>query len=127
MENLAPMPDEQLIHSVVYGFYDKVRADDMLGPIFNAVVEDWDEHLPRMCDFWSSVMRRTGRYKGNPMMVHIRLEGVTPGHFERWLALFNETVSALCEQPVAHAFMDRAQTIARSLQYGMFYRDGILG
>src|SRR5579871_4818782 len=83
---------EELIRELVHGFYARIRRDGVLGPIFDRVIgEDWDPHLAKMCDFWSSVMRMTGRYKGNPMLAHMRLKMVRPEHFERWLALFRET------------------------------------
>jgi hemoglobin len=77
-----------------------------------------------MCDFWSSVMLTSGRYKGNPMTAHMRLKMVKPEHFERWLFLFRDTARALCAPEVADLFIARADNIARSLQLGMFYRPG---
>jgi len=107
----------------VHGFYFKVREDAEIGPIFNRVIGgDWDQHLAKMCDFWSSVMLLTGTYKGNPMVAHMRLKMVRPEHFERWLALFHETATELCDPEVATLFIGKAENIARSLQLGMFYR-----
>jgi hemoglobin len=114
---------EDTIHALVHGFYAKVRKDEFIGPIFARVIgEDWDPHLARMCDFWSSVMRMTGRYKGNPMVAHMRLKMVRPEHFERWLSLFGETASELWPPDIAALFVDRAQNIAKSLQLGMFFK-----
>ena len=107
----------------MHGFYAKVREDEKLGPTFNRVVGgDWDQHLAKMCDFWSSVMLLTGTYKGNPMAAHLRLKMVRPEHFERWLVLFRETAAELCAPEVAALFVAKAENIARSLQLGMFYR-----
>jgi len=114
--------NEEMIAKVVHTFYGKVRTDPMIGPIFERVVEDWDPHLAKMCDFWSSVMLMSGRYKGNPMIAHMRLKMVRPEHFERWLALFTQTADEVCPPAAAEAFVGRAQNIARSLQLGMFYR-----
>jgi len=116
------MPSEDLIRALVHGFYAKVRADDALGPIFNRVISDWGPHLEKMCAFWSSVMRMSGRYHGNPMAAHLRLKTVKPEDFERWLSLFSETARELCPEDIADAFVDRAHNIAHSLQLGMFYR-----
>jgi hemoglobin len=114
---------EDTIHALVHGFYAKVRKDEAIGPIFNRVIgDDWDAHLAKMCDFWSSVMRMTGRYHGNPMMAHIRLKMVRPEHFQRWLALFGETARELCEPDVAALFVGRAENIAKSFQLGMFFK-----
>ena len=75
---------EDTIRHLVDRFYAKVRADPELGPIFErAIVGDWGPHLATMHDFWSSVMLTTGRYKGNPVAVHLRVEGIEPRLFDR--------------------------------------------
>lgn len=114
--------DEAAIHALVHGFYARVREDAMLAPIFNRVIGDWDTHLAKMCDFWSSVMLMSGRFKGNPMVAHMRLKDARPEHFTRWLALFRATAHELFADDVACAFIGRAENIARSLQLGMFFR-----
>ena len=117
--------DEDMIRKVVHAFYAKVRKDAFIGPIFARVIgEDWDSHLVKMCDFWSSVLLMSGRYKGNPMVAHMRLKTVRPDHFARWLALFHQTASEICPPESAEAFVSRSENIARSLQLGMFYRPG---
>ena len=83
--------DEAYISTLVDEFYTRVRADEMLGPIFaRAITGDWEPHLATMRAFWSSVMLTSGRYKGNPMIKHMRLEGMKPQLFMRWLALFRD-------------------------------------
>jgi hemoglobin len=120
-----PGIDEAMVERLVHAFYAQVRADKDIGPIFNRVIGDnWDVHLSRMCDFWSSVMLMSGRYKGNPMVAHMRLKMVQPRHFERWLALFRQTAQAECPSEIAELFIGRAENIARSLQLGMFFRPG---
>lgn len=118
--------DEAAIHALVHGFYARVREDAVLAPIFNRVIGDWDTHLAKMCDFWSSVMLMTGRFKGNPMVAHMRLKEARPEHFTRWLALFRATAQELFPDDVAAAFIGRAENIARSLQLGMFFRPDAL-
>lgn len=114
---------EELIRNLVHGFYARIRTDEVLGPIFARVIgEDWDPHLAKMCDFWSSVMRMSGRYKGNPMLAHMRLKMVRPEHFERWLTLFRESADEICAADLGALFVSRAENIARSLQLGMFYK-----
>jgi hemoglobin len=48
--------DEEMIRNLVHSFYERVRSDAVLGPIFAARIKDWDPHLERMCAFWSSVI-----------------------------------------------------------------------
>src|SRR5204863_807721 len=83
---------ETAIVSLVDRFYGKARRDPIIGPVFNAAVEDWDGHLAKLHDFWSSVMLTTGRYKGNPMAAHMK-QPIEPGFFDRWLDLWRETAA----------------------------------
>src|SRR3546814_3398986 len=59
-ENLLRRPahpdiSEALVHDLVFAFYDRIRADATLGPIFDGIIGDrWDEHLAKMFDFWRS-------------------------------------------------------------------------
>ena len=112
---VSPVIDETIIKELVHGFYARVRDDEEIGPIFNRVIGvNWDEHLAKMCDFWSSVMLLTGRYKGNPMIAHMRLKMVRPEHFAHWLQLFRATALEECPPPIAVQFIARADNIARS-------------
>lgn len=88
--------DEADIDRVVEAFYARVRADAMLGPIFDGAIHDWPGHLDNLKAFWSSVMFTSGRYKGRPMPAHIRhAAAITPAAFERWLALWGTTTDEL--------------------------------
>ena len=110
-----PDISEDMVRQLVHAFYTKVRADETLGPIFARVIgEDWGPHLAKML--------MSGRYKGNPMIAHMRLKMVRPEHFARWLQLFRATALEECPPPIAVQFIGRADNIARSLQLGMFYR-----
>ena len=120
---VAESISEDLIHDLVHGFYARIRGDAVLGPIFARVIGDnWGPHLAKMCDFWSSVMRMSGRYKGNPMLAHMRLKSVRPEHFERWLGLFRQSAHQICGPKLAALFISRAENIARGLQLGMFFK-----
>ena len=103
--------------------YARVRADTELAPIFDrAIPGDWGLHLATMRDFWSSVMLTSGRYKGNPVAVHLRMEGMEPRLFDRWLELFSETCGELFDESLADAFRAKALRIAESLKLALFYR-----
>ena len=121
-----PSIDESKIDALVRHFYGRVREDDELGPIFaQAITGDWEPHLQKIMDFWSSVLLKTGRYSGQPMQKHVALEQVRPEHFGLWLTMFEESAQALFEPEVARVFTERAHLIARSLQLGMFGMPGI--
>ena len=115
---------EPMIRTLVVTFYDRVRADPLLGAVFNRVIDDWDAHLDKLCNFWSSVTLMTGRYKGTPMHAHAALPDITPAHFERWLALFQLTATRTCPPEAAAVFVDRANRIAESLQMGIAIHRG---
>ena len=117
---------EAVIQAQVHAFYGKVRTDPMLGPIFEAKIADWDAHLAKLCDFWSSVTLATGRFKGAPMPAHMRLTGVGAQHFAHWLDIWRATAAETCEPAAAALLIDRAEMIARSLQMGMAVARGEL-
>ncbi len=115
--NAVPMLDEAALPALLARFYDKVRRDSDLGPLFDDAVHDWPGHLDRLGEFWSSVMLASGRYKGNPVAVHLpHARRITPEMFERWLALWAETTSEMLPGAVAAAMQARARRIAETLQ-----------
>jgi hemoglobin len=99
---------EVMVRSVVVEFYRRALRDTQLGPIFDAQIADWPEHLDRMTDFWSAALRKTGRYTGNPVEGHRRVPSLAAGHFDRWITLFEQTVRDLCPPREAEAFLVRA-------------------
>ena len=115
---------EDMIRNLVHTFYARVREDEVLGAIFNRVVGDWDEHLDKLCAFWSSVMLMTGRYKGAPMQVHAALPEISTALFDRWLAIFRLAATEVCPPPAAALFIDRAERIAQSLVHGIAVHRG---
>lgn len=113
---------DEMIEQLVRSFYSRIRQDERLGPIFvGAIGADWEPHLLKMVDFWSSLMLHTGRYVGSPLRKHTALVGVTPQDFQIWLRLFRETALAVGNERTAAVFMDKAQRIARNFQMVMFY------
>jgi hemoglobin len=116
--------DAPMITRLVHGFYAQVRADALLGPVFDVHIRDWNAHLARMCAFWSSVTLMSGDYHGNPMGRHLPLP-VDARHFDRWLALFEASAAALCPPVAAAHFVERAQRIAQSLELGIASRHGV--
>ena len=117
------MITEQELEQLVDRFYAKARADEVLGPVFNAAVQDWPEHLEKLTAFWSSVMLTTGRYKGNPMVAHLKHKSaIEPAMFDRWLGLWRQTASEVLDGADAAAVTAKAERIAESLQLGMFFK-----
>jgi hemoglobin len=116
--------DEDMIRSLVHTFYDRVRTDAVLEPIFAARIENWGPHLDRMCAFWSSVVQMTGHYHGRPMQNHAPLP-VDAAHFDRWLTLFADTANKVCSPAAADLFIERAHMIAESLELGIATHRGL--
>jgi hemoglobin len=75
----------------VDSFYSKVNQDELIGPIFDAVITDWNPHLAKMYDFWNAVLFGVAGFKGNPFAMHAPLP-LQKVHFERWLLLFEQTI-----------------------------------
>lgn len=90
-------------------FYDRVRLDPMLSPVFAHV--DWPIHLPVMYAFWSSLLLGEASYQGNPFQKHLTLR-LTVEHFDRWLELFSLTTRQEFAGPRADEAVQRAHTIA---------------
>lgn len=116
---------EEIIDTLVRRFYRNVRADAVLGPIFEARINDWELHLARMTAFWSSVALMSGRYHGRPMDAHLPLP-IDARHFDIWLGIFEKTAHEVCQPEAAAHFIERARRIAESLEIGIAMRHGVL-
>lgn len=105
------------IELMVNSFYQSVKHDDVLNPIFNDIMHvDWDEHLPIMYKFWGSILLGTKSYSGNPMQKHIEISKIVPltqEAFDRWLTLFIENIDAQFTGQKAEEAKLRAANIAR--------------
>jgi hemoglobin len=98
-------------------FYDKVREDQLIGPIFNERIQNrWPEHLAKMYTFWQTVLLGEHTYYGSPFPPHAQLP-VEKEHFERWLSLFSQTLHELFSGEIADEAMWRANKMAVMFQY----------
>jgi hemoglobin len=109
------------VERLVDAFYETVRGDALLGPIFDEVARvNWERHLPKMYDFWEGVLLGGSSFRGNPLAVHIALAArvpLGPREFNRWLALFHQAVDASFCGPIADEAKARASRIAAVMQY----------
>ncbi|RUL74498.1 group III truncated hemoglobin [Dyella choica] len=117
--------DAAQIARLVDRFYEKVRADSLLGPVFNAAVHDWVEHKLTLTSFWCSVALGANSYRGNPMAVHRMLHGIRTEHFERWLSLWQNTTREELDEAGARLMLGHADRIGRSLRLGMGLQERI--
>lgn len=109
---------EQEVTRLVHDFYARVRRDDLLGPIFERHVADWDVHLAKLVDFWSAILRGTRRFRGAPMPAHVALPGLHDALFQRWLQLFHRTTASLGNDAMQAHANAMARRIAQSFWYG---------
>lgn len=102
---------------LVDAFYAKIRADATLGHVFDGVAKvTWETHLPKICDFWDTVLFRAGTFRGNLLAAHAKLLSETDMGwplFERWLELFRETVDGLFAGENAGHIVRCAEDMAR--------------
>ncbi|MBN8915287.1 MAG: group III truncated hemoglobin [Rhizobiales bacterium] len=119
--------DEAAVHRLVHTFYARVQKDALLGPIFGGRIADeaWPVHLAKMCDFWSSVLLKSGRYEGRPLPPHLAL-GSDAGEpqFARWLALFRPTALEVLPPDAAQQAIAHAERMAYSFRLAIGFHKG---
>lgn len=114
-----PIETREDIQLLVDSFYSKVRQDTYIGPIFNDVAKvDWDEHLPKLYNFWSDLLLGEDSYRGRPFPPHMKLN-LENGHFEQWLRLFVQTVDEHFVGLKANEAKERALRIARNFMINL--------
>lgn len=124
MASKAELTEDELAR-LVERFYARVRADALIGPVFNRAIGDWPHHLDKLTHFWSSVMLGSGYYKGNPVAAHLKhIDAITPEMFERWLALWHETAADVITPEGAALLQAKADRIADSLKLAIQFRPG---
>ena len=114
--------DQEAITRLVDRFYDKVQVDAVIGPVFNAAVDDWDAHKALLVSFWCSVVLRAASYRGNPMGMH-RGHPIRAEHFDHWLELWQATANEVLDAPSAAVMCEYAQRIGRGLRMGLGLAD----
>ena len=105
------------VYFLVHAFYERALVDPLIGEYFTKVVKlDFDIHLPKISEFWISVLFGNGNYQGNPIIKHIELhqkKSLGLDEFERWLKLWKQTINAHYSGPIAEAAKQKADTMAQ--------------
>jgi hemoglobin len=121
-QNVADLADRADVEALLRRFYSRVLVDDALGEAFAEVrAHGLDTHIPRMCDFWETVLFRAGLYRGSALHAHRHVHHRNPlcgSHFVRWLTIWNTTVGEMYRGPVA----DRAKIQAARIAWAMHRR-----
>jgi len=97
-------------------FYEKVKPDPLLGPVFANV--DWPKHMPSIYNFWCSIVLGDQSYRDNPFEKHKNL-AVNSTHFNRWIELFTGTVDDHFAGEQADEIKSRAHSISGIFQHRM--------
>lgn len=115
------------LYTLVSSFYEKVKKDDFIGPIFLEMIpeNEWEKHIQRITDFWESNIFFSRTYKGNPAKVHKKVDahfkfGITQKHFGKWLELWLSSVDEYFYGDKAFIIKERARNIAFSLFLSIF-------
>lgn len=117
MKDIESLEDIQLL---VNSFYQKVQTDDLIGPVFNDIIENWQPHLDKMYRFWQTILLHEHTYSGSPFLKHAKLP-VEKEHFDRWLLLFSETMDALFEGEKANEAKWRSEKMAEMFMFKINY------
>jgi hemoglobin len=111
------------IDRVVALFYERIRKDTVLGPVFfDAIGHDadiWTAHEAKIAAFWRNSILRERSYSGNPMQVHMGVKGIEPDHFDRWLSLFSATCADVLPTGKAEGLAAFATRIGAGLKMGV--------
>src|SRR5687768_14637425 len=121
MENNSDILTRDDIKHLVDEFYNKVRGDELLGPIFNERIQDrWPVHLEKMYAFWGTVLLGQSDYLGSPFPPHADLP-VDNTHFKRWLKLFYETIDNTFKGEKADELKWRSEKMAKMFESKIEY------
>lgn len=117
-----PIAYREDVDFLVRRFYEQVRDHELLGPVFNGVVQDWEVHLVHLSDFWEMILLQTGPGAGkfNPTKVHREVDAkvdysIDQVHFGNWLELWFGTIDQYYEGEVAEYAKEHARRMAHML------------
>lgn len=113
------------IFLLVSAFYEKVRKDEQIGYFFNNAIKNWDEHLEKLTNFWESSLFLRGKYLGDPLVAHARVDKennntISELHFGIWLNLWYQTIDELFEGDYAENAKRRARKMSTFLYLKIF-------
>lgn len=111
---------EENLRLLLWRFYAKVMQDEQLAPVFAAKLggfphNGWPVHIARLEGFWRAMLRGPSDYKGRPAAAHIGL-GIGAEHFERWLKLWQETLTEVLPPAQAEVMLAMAQRLGGHFQ-----------
>ncbi|MGV6943365.1 group III truncated hemoglobin [Sphingobacterium kyonggiense] len=121
MKELTDIKTIEDIQLLVNTFYDRIRKNELLGPIFDGIIQNkWTEHLEKMYRFWQTVLLEEHTYFGSPFPPHAKMP-VNKTHFDQWVGLFSMTVDELFVGETANRAKWQGERMATMFQYKIAY------
>ena len=121
--NKPDINKREYIEQLVRAFYKKVRKDELLGTFFNSTItteEAWEEHYKLLTAFWELNLLDKKGFNGNPALAHQGVDksfkhSITTKHFDRWVAIWKETIDESFEGEIAENAKRRASNMAKGM------------
>lgn len=102
--------------ALVRAFYGRALTDPVIGFLFTDIAKlDLEEHVPRITNFWATILLGARTYGGGAFRPHLELNLQVPlkrGHFERWLYLWRATVNERFSGEHAELAISHAERVA---------------
>ncbi|MBL7788701.1 MAG: group III truncated hemoglobin [Chitinophagales bacterium] len=95
-------------------FYKKLLSDDRINHLFLDL--NLEEHMPKIYDFWNTLLLGTNSYRRNMMEAHQHLV-LKKEDFPIWLRHFESTLRENFEGDKTDEAISRANTIAMTMRY----------
>lgn len=111
--------DRTDVEDIIARFYQEALKDPIVGFIFTEISKiDLELHLPIIVDFWCDSLFKQRNYTGNTLQKHLdihRKMPLRPGHFTRWLFLFDKAVNEHHQGANVKLMLSRAELVAKSI------------
>ena len=115
----SDLDSPEAIELMVECFYSKIESDPRLSRIFFELGKvDLDKHLPHIKRYWEKLLLSNPGYDRHTMNIHRALHekvNLGPSDFERWLALFMETIDDSFSGPLAKRAKKVASNVAGNM------------
>lgn len=114
MRDIESLDDLRLL---VGAFYEEAKKDQVLGPIFNQFVTEWEPHIEKVASFWEATLFSAGPYRANPIIIHQKVDEILSHsleqlHFDKWVEIWHETTDTMFAGDMANMAKQRASNIA---------------
>ena len=116
-----------LLLKIIYSFYEVAKRDYLIGYQFRSI-EDFDEHIPRIADFWNLQMNGEVQEKGNLPFNLINTHkplNLKKAEIGRWIVIFENNLNTYIKkgeitQVQADLFLKKVHHMRDKLQGILF-------